>query len=278
MSPAFAIAEVIWMVNGRNDAAFLNYFNRRLPAFAGSGDTYHGAYGFRLRSAFGVDQLSQAASALRGRNDSRQVVLQIWDCRCDLPDFSGAPQDPDIPCNIVSLLKVRDGKLHWTQVMRSNDLFLGLPHNIVQFTTIQEVMAGWIGVEVGQYHHLSDSLHLYERNEYVFGSFTKQTFPENTDRIDFPEQQSNEAFQKLAYYIERIINLQIGVEALLDDFNTIDLPKAFRNWLAVLIAEGCLRRQRESDALQVIDKCENPCLVFLWKRWLVRKKGENRPI
>lgn len=47
--------------------------------------------------------------------------------------------------------------------MRSNDVHRGLPYNVVQFTTLQEVMAGWLGLEVGGYHHWSDSLHLYRR-------------------------------------------------------------------------------------------------------------------
>src|SRR5271166_6936261 len=32
MNPAFALAEVIWIVCGRNDSRFLNYFNPRLVA------------------------------------------------------------------------------------------------------------------------------------------------------------------------------------------------------------------------------------------------------
>src|SRR3712207_6365457 len=42
LNPAFAIAEVVWIVTGRNDAAFLNYWNTQLPLYAGTGHTYHG--------------------------------------------------------------------------------------------------------------------------------------------------------------------------------------------------------------------------------------------
>ena len=82
-------------------------------------------------------------------------------CRVDLPDLDGSPANEDIPCNVLAMLKVRDGALHWTQVMRSNDLFLGLPYNIVQFTMLQEVLAGWLGVRVGPYNVVIDSLHVY---------------------------------------------------------------------------------------------------------------------
>ena len=106
MNPAFAIAEVIWIVNGRNDSAFLNFWNPALPRFQGEGETYYGAYGWRLRHAFGVDQIEQAYHALCENPETRQVVLQIWDPRLDLPMDAGLPRAKDIPCNVCSMLKV----------------------------------------------------------------------------------------------------------------------------------------------------------------------------
>src|SRR2546423_11596601 len=79
LNPAFAIAEVIWILNGRKDSAFLTYWNSQLPNYAGSGKEYHGAYGFRLRQHFGIDQLERAYLALQHNPNGRQVVLQIWD-------------------------------------------------------------------------------------------------------------------------------------------------------------------------------------------------------
>jgi thymidylate synthase len=35
LNPAFAIAEVLWIVTGRNDSAFLDYFNPAYASFAG---------------------------------------------------------------------------------------------------------------------------------------------------------------------------------------------------------------------------------------------------
>jgi thymidylate synthase len=85
---AFALAEVIWIVRGRNDSAFVNYFSNAVRHFAGEGPTYHGAYGYRLRNTFGVDQLERARATFVRNPDSRQVVLQRgriyptrWDAR-----------------------------------------------------------------------------------------------------------------------------------------------------------------------------------------------------
>ena len=98
-------------MRGRNDSAFLNYFNSELSKYAGCGSTYHGAYGHRLRKRFGFDQLERAYSVLKHNPNSRQVALQIWDAPNDLPDKNGSAVASDIPCNVSCLLKVRDGCL-----------------------------------------------------------------------------------------------------------------------------------------------------------------------
>jgi len=35
INPAFALAELVWILRGRNDAAFLTHWNSALPLFAG---------------------------------------------------------------------------------------------------------------------------------------------------------------------------------------------------------------------------------------------------
>jgi thymidylate synthase len=46
--------------------------------------------------------------------------------------------------------------------MRSNDVILGLTHDIFAFTMLQEMLARSLEVEVGTYRHFVGSLHLYE--------------------------------------------------------------------------------------------------------------------
>ena len=97
LNPAFAIAEVIWIINGRNDARFLNYFNRSLPKYAGNTESYPGAYGHRLCKHFGQNQLSRVYEALNANKGSRQAVLQIWAPEIDMPNADGNATSQDIP-------------------------------------------------------------------------------------------------------------------------------------------------------------------------------------
>jgi thymidylate synthase len=270
MSIAFALAEVIWIMAGRNDSAFLNYFNRDLPKFAGTGSTYHGAYGHRIRKRLNVDQLERAYHALTKNPDSRQIVLQIWEATDDLPDAEGLPMAADIPCNIVSILKVRGGALEWTQIMRSNDIFRGLPYNFVQFTTMQEILAGWLKINVGSYNHVSDSLHIYDRDLEEMVSEPTLNLVGNPDSLALPKQEFDLALSELERHGQRIIDDSISAELLLGAVQSSNLPTAYRNILCVISAEGARKRKRSDVVDDIMAFCTNPCFHQLWGRWLSR--------
>ncbi len=270
MNPAFALAEVIWILAGRNDSAFVTFFNRQLPAYCGTEERLHGAYGFRLRRHFGFDQLERAAHALESSPDSRQVALQLWDSTVDLPLEDGRPRSADIPCNVMTLLKVRSGRLELTEVLRSNDVFRGLPYNLVQFTTIQEVLAGWVGVDVGVYGQVVDSLHVYEHElRDVVASEKIQNAP-NTDNLARPKRVSDRAWGELANLVDRLIARPQTERAFLVAAGELDLPAAYRNIAAVLSAEGARRAGFADAANGIMATCHNPVLQQLWTRWTTR--------
>jgi thymidylate synthase len=266
LNPAFALAEALWILDGRNDAAFLNAWNARLPEYCGVGDTYHGAYGFRIRKAFGFDQLVRVYEVLRTDPSSRQGVLLIWDPRQDLPHSDGTPQSQDIPCNISAFVRVRDGRLEWTQVMRSNDLFLGLPHNIVQFTMLQEVLAGWLDIDVGQYFHLSDSLHVYERDMPSIARAASVPFARNDDNLSLPKGDSDVVLGELS----SLANVLASDALCRQDLKALahtELPRAYLNILLVFAAEAARRRGWAEESEAFANAITNPALSLLWSRW-----------
>ena len=270
MNPAYAFAELIWTVNGRDDSAFLNYFNSKLPEMAGDGPSYHGAYGKRLRRHLGFDQFERAYLALKHCTESRQVVLQIWDGEIDLPASDGAPASPDIPCNLVSLLKIRNDRLEWTQVMRSNDIFRGIPYDFVQFTCLQEIFAGWLGIQSGTYCHVSDSLHAYVKDVPNILSATPIIADSDTSSFTLPFEESESVFRSLAQAVDRIIDDAYSAANLISNLHACALPASYRDILSVLTAEGLRIRKDTSAYLEAISVCQNPLYRQLWIRWLKR--------
>jgi thymidylate synthase len=197
--------------------------------------------------------------------------LQIWDATLDFPSDDGTPIADDIPCNICSMLKVRNGRLEWSQIMRSNDIFLGLPHNFVQFMTLQEVLAGWIGIEPGTYTHFADSLHLYERNaEDVFSSAPVPMTP-TSDSLALPKQEADPIWREM----NRRVDVLVQKELTPKEYGTIarldDAPQAFTNLMAIVAADAARRRKSLDGVTEANSLCDSPQLKQLWERWSDRK-------
>jgi thymidylate synthase len=85
--------------------------------------------------------------------------MTIYDPRQD-----NAP-GKDIPCNNWIHFQSRLGQLHMHVVIRSNDLMWGWSGiNAFEWSALQEIVAGLVGVEVGELHFSISSLHLYDRH------------------------------------------------------------------------------------------------------------------
>lgn len=278
LNPAFALAEVVWIMRGRRDLAFLDYWNRKYKDFVGPGPELHGAYGFRLRHNLGLDQLEQAYKILCHDSDTRQVVLQIWDSRIDMPNSDGTPVNKDVPCNVISMLKVREGKLEWLQILRSNDLFLGLPHNLVQFTSIQEIIAGWLNLECGTYNQISDSIHVYEPNVDSVRKSSLRSSREilNTDSLALPRKESELVWKELEFRAEWMISEKLVENRLKELSRWATVPQAYQNILAVLAAEAARRHKWICVADELMDTvCTNPAFKYLWTEWSLRMKRQS---
>ena len=272
----FALAEVVWIMTGRRDLSFLDYWNGRYRDFVGPGPELHGAYGYRIRRHLGVDQLKRAYRALEGDPDTRQIVIQIWDSPSDLPAPDGTPANRDVPCNVAAMPKLRDGKLEWLQVIRSNDMMLGVPHNFVQFTSLQEILAGWLNVECGSYNQISDSLHVYERNQAdVLASDPLPDVALNTDSLALPKDESDQVFKELEGRIEMLIDPNLTPGALRELASWESAPEAYRNILTVLAAETLRRLGDTNSAVEAMSSCTNPIYQQLWARWLARTSGRK---
>ena len=275
---AFALAEVVWIMRGRRDLAFLDFWNAKYKNFVGQGPELHGAYGFRLRHHIGLDQLDQAYKILCHDSDTRQIVLQIWDSRIDTPNSDGTPVNKDVPCNVISILKVREGKLEWLQILRSNDLFLGLPHNLVQFTSIQEIVAGWLNLECGTYNQISDSIHVYESNAENVRKSSLGSSREirNTDSLALPRKESELVWKELEIRAEWMISEKLKENRLKELSRWETVPQAYQNILAVLAAEAARRHKWICVADELMDTvCTNPAFKYLWTEWRLRIEHQS---
>ena len=153
------LGELLWILAGSNRLDFIQHYLQDYGQFSDDGETIFGAYGPRLFGKRPNDQISRVIALLKAKQDSRQAVVQLFDRTDTLEPHL------DVPCTCTLQFLVRDGRLHMLTSMRSNDAWLGLPHDVFTFTMIQELIARSVGVELGEYKHAVGSLHLYEEHQ-----------------------------------------------------------------------------------------------------------------
>lgn len=192
-NPFFHLFESLWLLAGRDDARWLDQFVSDFSArFAQDDGRLHGSYGKRWRGWFTraqfnsdgqggtscseepLDQLDSVVRTLQTDPSSRQCVIAMWDPTADL----GVAGLRDRPCNTQVYLRVRTEQgepepgggdpltrsvLDLTVTCRSNDIVWGAyGANAVQFSVLQEYLAGRIGVGVGTMYQFSNNWHGYE--------------------------------------------------------------------------------------------------------------------
>lgn len=153
-------AETMWVLAGRNDIGWLSRYLPRAPDYSDDGQTWHGAYGPRLRRWAGnVDQLDNVRRLLSEDQASRRAVMMLFD---PATDFT---MSKDIPCNNWLGWIARDGKLHLSVAIRSNDAMWGFSGaNAFEWSILQEMMAYWLNLEVGSARYFANSFHLYDNH------------------------------------------------------------------------------------------------------------------
>lgn len=151
--------ETIWVLAGRQDIGWLREYLPRAADFSDDGTTWRAAYGPRLRNWNGIDQLGEVRKLLCSDPLTRRAVMSLYDPACDFVDSK------DIPCNNWLHWMMRDGKLHLTIGVRSNDVLWGFSGiNAFEFSVLHEAMAHWTGNVVGDVTYLASSFHVYRRH------------------------------------------------------------------------------------------------------------------
>ena len=105
------------------------------------------------------DQMKMCEELLRKDPNTRQAVIHIKEARNVLVNPT-----KDLNCTVCLQFFIREGKLYMTTYMRSNDLWMGFPNDVFQFTCMQIYLAMRLNVGLGTYTHVAGSLHMYERD------------------------------------------------------------------------------------------------------------------
>lgn len=220
-NPFASLAETMWVLSGSNKIDWLSKFLPRAKDFSDDGGiTWRGGYGPRLRNWDNNDQIKFVQRQLIKDQSCRQAIISLWDPAREIPMQEIGTKD--WPCSNWLHFLIRDNALDLTVVMRSNDAIFGWSGvNVYEWTVLQEVMAKSLGIPVGMYYHLSDSMHIYEQHYDKLDHLIKDYVP-----ISSYEDMPVFEFAMLP---------KIDVSAILD--NTVLTALTGQNFLNVYLAD-----------------------------------------
>ena len=231
--PFSCLGELCWYLAGSNELDFIEYY---IPAYRKSAEegVIFGGYGPRLFNWEGLNQFEKVADLLRKKPDSRQAVIQLFDADDLLEDHE------DVPCTCTLQFMLRQGRLHLITYMRSNDAYLGLPHDVFCFTMLQEIMARKLSAEIGTYKHTVGSMHLYNRNIPSAKRFLDEGWQPTTDPM--PPIPIGDPSDQLGHLIEAECAIRHG-----EAFESTSLATLDPYWADLIRLLLVFRSKKEED-------------------------------
>ncbi|KDN91228.1 thymidylate synthase (plasmid) [Bacillus velezensis] len=104
-----------------------------------------------------LDQVDYLLYSLKRNPNSRRIKTTLW-CVEDLDDMALEP------CVYETHWQLWGGALNLTVNVRSNDLGLGNPYNIYQYSILHRLIAQVTGHKVGEICFNIDNAHIYDRH------------------------------------------------------------------------------------------------------------------
>lgn len=235
MSRKYAAGEFLLYMRGTNNAEAFKFYSKTWDRLQKPDGTINSAYGYRwfkqiypasvkptpepiiTRFLFAVQQLLD-------NPDTKNAVIMLRD------DDDIQPNLKDRCCTLALCFNIRDGKLNMRTIMRSQDLWTGLPYDVFCFTRLQQIVlyeynskSGRDKIELGTYTHQVLNLHVYAKhwdrikgyNPIMLNTAEAYAFPEFTDKSmeHFPALQNweenyrtntAEAIEKKAYDLREL--------------------------------------------------------------------------
>lgn len=127
------------------------------------GKTINSNYGFLLfhdENKHGFTQFGHAINCLRNNPDSKKAVMTLY-------SKEHAYISNDNPCTLIINLYIQGDALNMQVIMRSNDLWYGLPYDlpffrVVHYTALAMLKRTYPNLELGYHIHQALNLHFYE--------------------------------------------------------------------------------------------------------------------
>jgi thymidylate synthase len=158
--------EFLWYLRGnKHDLSILKYAKmwENLVTPDQSINSNYGQYIFNVPTEVTYNQFDFVVNQLIEDRDSRRASISI------LKSSQLIKTNKDVPCTYSLNFRIRESRLNMSVHMRSQDAVFGMGNDAPCFSFIHEMV--WAALtkqypdlEMGSYHHIADSFHVYDRH------------------------------------------------------------------------------------------------------------------
>jgi len=217
-----SLGELLWYLSRDNRLDFIERYVPRYRDESEDGVGVYGGYGPRLFGQRGYDQVRNVIELLRSRPTSRRAVIQIFDAQ----DIAAIHKE--IPCTTTLQFFVRKERLDMVTTMRSNDAYLGLPHDVFCFTMLQEIIARSLDRDIGIYRHFAGSLHLYKDRWADAQHFVDEAYQQ---RIAMPEMPAGDPWPAIGSVLQAEERIRNGEQI---DAGSLGIPEYWSDLIRII--------------------------------------------
>ena len=126
----YIAAELLYYINGNNKSEFISKYASLWNKLKNDNDTINSSYGYLIFNDLNLNNITQwqwSYESLKKDKDSRQAILHFNNSSHQVLGVK------DFPCTMYGIFNIRNNILNFSIYMRSNDLVMGLPTDIVFF-------------------------------------------------------------------------------------------------------------------------------------------------
>jgi thymidylate synthase len=241
--PFSCVGELLWYLSGSDKLDFIEYYIPTYRNYVEEDGTISGAYGPRVFSPCGNNQFQNVLDLLKRKSTSRQAVIQIFSSN-DI-----ATQRKDTPCTCTLQFFVREKQLNIVVCMRSNDAYLGFPHDVFAFSMVQEIMASALGLDLGTYQHFAGSMHIYDEHISDVKQFINEGYQSTLSPM--PSMPAEDAMPAIQTLLDIESALRTNGDLSIVSTELQSLPEYWQDIARLLQAYRCYK-SNDLDALRKV--------------------------
>jgi len=242
-----ALGEFLWYMSGDIKLDYIDYYvPERFRKESDDNINVRSGYGDRLFNFRGLNQIDNVISLLKTNRSTRRAVIQLYDAQ-DI-----AKKYKSIPCTCTLQFIIRDDCLHLITSMRSNDAYIGLPHDVFSFTMLQEIIARATDVEVGEYRHFAGSLHLYDCQFADAQAYLDEGFQ---SEIEMPQMPNGDQWHSVRTLEELAQTIREGKPV---DLAATGLDEYWKDLVRLLQAYSASRRRDAAELKKLKAEMHSP--------------------